>query len=1045
MIFAVVETGPDTIDFMIVSRVSDGVANGTHAFTLAPVSAPLSSVVHCGTVGDYPVAVCQFAPAWLAGAAASRSTRSLALAANPARRAEEDDDEDVDEEDPEAVAKALPKAASMPRNKHLPRHLWYMSSADPSWDVQGYKNRVNESEYFRAANQSASKKVWENRTDAPPTGYMLGHGQMMRHRLLIHSNPENLYWCMVFALMTANEGTAVAEKNLASFAPLLKKHGTKLSKRDFLVGWRGGQPENKWKGFESISRTWDRLKVVLAENPKLDDRDLRRKIAAERAFPDGLGQIKFTFALECMGQDVACLDRWMWRALGAAHKTERKPYPGTNGYIPDFTGAKRGPADYLEKANARIAAHKSGPPVPPPPWQPFSLGAYVMERWGVQTVGQKTALGGVTLPKMHEYEWWEDRLKKTAYYAVLPADTPNRLARAQWTMWESILRQHRSAPIFIAYATHGALFAMLGTPEERARSKKAFGASRKAYEATHPTWKVKVDFASHATKERKALGKSAAKAMRPEGPLYAGHDVISTEAPSAADLGRQFALNPRGRGWRKDREGYHHLVLDGHELLVWPTSLGFHYYVDGQPIGRTKTLRSAQHAAGMAAEGMAHGMNPAPAGCLDVGRAYLAAPDASRSPEARALYAQYARETAVLWDLLRMKVNFTHDDPYKTSAEMRDDVLRTRTMRVFSGGADHPLLTPEQNLKGRAVHDLLAHLVCGCPFTATGEFNAFEAQAALYSTELRPLLFTEIVGQTCAYLAQGERHAEQKVVFLGPEYEKKAEGMRRRFEKGLGLAGVVEAGLIDPRVFDVAHRTGYALRYQYAILEQQAAARNPAGDAGDEAALWRRWIGRPTDNPRQRSTTYPMDPRWVREYWSLPVHTERAESHRSALVHQAWQSGLSAKKAVELIDKLAGPGHRMHAHSVGAELMRAGAAPERDKAEKARLSAARQLAAREAKEKMALDRADLVRRRAASKATRLSPEDLRVGEVVPEHERTGLTSGAEARARGLELNPHGRLFQAALAAKQGGRASPQARALASKVPLATLRLLARRP
>lgn len=229
--------------------------------------------------------------------------------------------------------------------------------------------------------------------------------------------------------------------------------------------------------------------------------------------------------------------------------------------------------------------------------------------------------------------------------------------------------------------------------------------------------------------------------------------------------------------------------------------------------------------------------NPPTPGCLQIGAAYIEARDASSDPEVRRLYAQYAKETSVLFNLIRARVEFTEADPYKTAKEMREEVLRTGVMRVFSGGNDHPILTPEQNLRGRAVHDLLAHLVCGCPFTGTGEFNAFEAQAALYSVELRMLIFTEIVGQTCAYLVNSERHVEQKAVLLDEKYEKLGEPMRKRFS-GMGLAGVVEAGLISEKVFEIATTRGYSLRYEYAVLETQSkVAANPS-----VAPKWAKWI-----------------------------------------------------------------------------------------------------------------------------------------------------------------------------------------------------------
>lgn len=239
--------------------------------------------------------------------------------------------------------------------------------------------------------------------------------------------------------------------------------------------------------------------------------------------------------------------------------------------------------------------------------------------------------------------------------------------------------------------------------------------------------------------------------------------------------------------------------------------------------------------------------NPPPDILLEIGRAYLAAPDVSHTKAAKNLYALYSEWTSMLFGLLCVDVEFTERDPYPSSEAMRDEVLETCQMRIFSGGNDHPLLSPESNLQGRAVHDLLAHLVCGCSFTGTGEFNAFEAQAAIYPIECRRLLFAEIVGQTGAYLVNNGVNVAQKVVFLSEDMEDAARSLRKKFKKGLTLAGAIEAGLVQPEIVKVAAQTGYSARYVYGVLERQAEAtpesvrKNPGWSKKDTPA-WAKWL-----------------------------------------------------------------------------------------------------------------------------------------------------------------------------------------------------------
>jgi hypothetical protein len=137
-----------------------------------------------------------------------------------------------------------------------------------------------------------------------------------------------------------------------------------------------------------------------------------------------------------------------------------------NGYIPQFSQTATGPLSMLEKANKRIVFHNSGAPVAPPPWKPFTDGSYLFSEWGIEKVGSKTESGGVSTEKLNEYEWWEDRIKKTVFYKEVD-DYPCPLARGQWTMWESIMRTHPKPQIFIAYADHKTLLKALSTDKER--------------------------------------------------------------------------------------------------------------------------------------------------------------------------------------------------------------------------------------------------------------------------------------------------------------------------------------------------------------------------------------------------------------------------------------------------------------------------------------------------------------------------------------------------------------------------------------------------
>src|SRR5215831_4287517 len=67
-------------------------------------------------------------------------------------------------------------------------------------------------------------------------------------------------------------------------------------------------------------------------------------------------------------------------------------------------------------------------------------------------------------------------------------------------------------------------------------------------------------------------------------------------------------------------------------------------------------------------------------------------------------------------------------EPYPTAAAMNADI-RAGRMLVSTLHSEHPVWTPEQNLKFRVVHDVDAHYTHNLPFSLEGERQAYLAQA----------------------------------------------------------------------------------------------------------------------------------------------------------------------------------------------------------------------------------------------------------------------------------------------------------------------------
>ncbi len=144
-----------------------------------------------------------------------------------------------------------------------------------------------------------------------------------------------------------------------------------------------------------------------------------------------------------------------------------------------------------------------------------------------------------------------------------------------------------------------------------------------------------------------------------------------------------------------------------------------------------------------------------------VADAYDALPDDDlANPAVQKSYAALAKEVEQQYDYLidqgyRFEP-FDGPDPYdeiakargiKKSEAVMEDLRENKHLAVYAGDSEHPLLTPEQNWKFRAVHDVFGHAAEGNNFAAMGEENAWAAHSKMFSPEARPAMTTETRGQ----------------------------------------------------------------------------------------------------------------------------------------------------------------------------------------------------------------------------------------------------------------------------------------------------------
>jgi hypothetical protein len=161
-------------------------------------------------------------------------------------------------------------------------------------------------------------------------------------------------------------------------------------------------------------------------------------------------------------------------------------------------------------------------------------------------------------------------------------------------------------------------------------------------------------------------------------------------------------------------------------------------------------------------------------------------------PAALPAFQELARKMARQSDFLRHDFNFipSSGDHYASFRQLRQAIdaqratgKRRGAMYVYAepSGPEgdtaqqgHPVFSNDQNVMIRGVHDAIAHLGGNHPFSARGEYGAYnrhlktlcnvqDAQAGRCLAAAA--LFTEIVGQTSYYYVYGQ-YAPQKAVIL---------------------------------------------------------------------------------------------------------------------------------------------------------------------------------------------------------------------------------------------------------------------------------------
>lgn len=113
----------------------------------------------------------------------------------------------------------------------------------------------------------------------------------------------------------------------------------------------------------------------------------------------------------------------------------------------------------------------------------------------------------------------------------------------------------------------------------------------------------------------------------------------------------------------------------------------------------------------------------------------------------------------------KYRVEFTEEDPYPDAKTMKEQVERTKVLKIWSGESSHPYFSVQDNLIFRAVHDYYTHILTDVSFGLRGEYKAYNTHCKILPPMARPALFTEVIGQVSYQHVTG-RFPTQKVAIM---------------------------------------------------------------------------------------------------------------------------------------------------------------------------------------------------------------------------------------------------------------------------------------
>lgn len=236
---------------------------------------------------------------------------------------------------------------------------------------------------------------------------------------------------------------------------------------------------------------------------------------------------------------------------------------------------------------------------------------------------------------------------------------------------------------------------------------------------------------------------------------------------------------------------------------------------------------------------------------------YVLAP--TSEPRAMEAFRELAKKIARQSDFLASKYNLTTTtgDPFSSSKQLTRHIrkqqaagVRRPDVPVFAeppemdddphGG--HPALTNTQNITQRGVHDVIAHFFGQHPFSARGEYGAYNrhlktlcnpAQVKSGKCLAAKAMFSEVVAQTSYFYVYG-KYAPQKAIILDDFDHARVGQLSRRSPLNRWFTVEAKVFKVQPGFSWSAFSRAEPSLARELSRQQQGSPRTPLEPIGDE-------------------------------------------------------------------------------------------------------------------------------------------------------------------------------------------------------------------